>query len=140
MPVFLQICAAVVTTAIVAIAIATVRTMVRFERAAETFTETADLIRRSVSEVREVTHEAHELVASLADAGERLRGTVSSFAQIGNRVSNLSHSVVDEVEAPVREIVALVRGVRTSASFLFERLSSRVTSRFTATNGGSNHE
>src|SRR5262245_32798442 len=111
MPVFLQICAAVVTTAIVAIAIATVRTMVRFEQAAEKLTETADVVRRSISEVREVTHEAHELVSSLADAGDRLKGTISRFADVGNRVSSLSHAVVDEVEAPVREAVAVARGV-----------------------------
>jgi len=140
MPVFLQICAAVVTTAIVAIAIATVRTMVRFERAAEKLTETSDVVRRSISEVREVTHEAHELVASLAEAGDRLKGTISNFAEIGDRVSGLTHAVVDEVEAPVREAVALARGVRTSATMLFERLSNRVTRRMPATNGGNYHE
>ena len=136
MPVFLQICAAVVTTAIVAIAIATIRALGRFEKTAEAFTQTADQVRRSISEVREVTHEAHELVASLSEAGDRLKDTATRFSEIGNRVSGLSRSVVDEVEAPIREAVALARGVRTSATMLFERLSNRVTRRIAATNGG----
>lgn len=139
MPVFLQICAGVVTTAIVAIAIASVRAMVRFERAAETLTETADVVRRSVSEAREVTHEAHELVAALADAGDRIRGTAVRFSELGDRVATLSRSVVDEVEQPVREAVALARGVRTTAAMLMERLSQRVTRRVHATNGGFDH-
>jgi hypothetical protein len=87
-----------------------------------------------------VTHEAHELVASLSEAGDRMKDTVTRFAEVGNRVSRLSHTVVDEVEAPVREAVALARGVRTSATLLFERLSHRVTRRFAATNGGNDHE
>ena len=139
MPVFLQICAGVVTTAIVAIAIATVRAMLRFERAVDTLTATADVVRRSVSEAREVTHEARELVASLADAAERVKDTALRFSDIGDRVSTLSRSVVDEVERPVREAVALARGVRTTASTLIERLSHRVTRRVSAANGGSNH-
>jgi uncharacterized protein YoxC len=139
MPVFLQICAGVVTMAIVAIAIATIRALVRFERVAETLTETADVARRSISEAREVTHEAHELVAALADAGDRVKATVNRFSELGDRVATLSRSVVDEVEWPVREAVAVARGVRATATTLIERLSHRVNRRLTATNGGLNH-
>ena len=61
------------------------------------------------------------------------------FEAVGDRAVTLSDTVLQEVELPVRTVVALMRGVRYGAQQLVERLTQRFTGRV-STNGGRNYE
>jgi len=139
MPVLLQICAVIVTTALVAIAVVTVRTMLRFEKAAEEFTETTVLIRDSIDQFQSVTRETHELIESLSDIVPSVRRTASRLEMIGERTARLSSAVLEEVETPIRTAVAVARGVRAGTSRLVERLTQRFAHRSADHNGGYEH-
>lgn len=139
MPALLQICAVIVTIALVAIAIVTIRTMIRFEKAAEQLAETAVAIRDSFEQFQVITREAGELVNSLQDVVPYLTRTASRFEALGERAANLSSSVLEQVETPLRTVVAVLRGLRTGTSQFFERVGHRITHRTTMNPGGSAH-
>ena len=138
MPMLVQVCVVIVTAALAAIAIMTIRAMSRFEKAAEKISETADAVQRSVAEIGNVTREAHEIVNSLGEVAPRVRGVVSRFEALGERTATLSTAVLEEVEAPVRTAVALSRAVRAGTSELLHRLTSRFRST-DQNNGGFRH-
>jgi hypothetical protein len=122
----------------VGIAIVTIRTMIRFEKAAEQLAETAVAIRDSFEQFHVITREAGELVNSLQDIVPYLTRTASRFESLGERAVNLSSSLLEQVETPLRTVVAVFRGVRTGTSQFFERVGHRITQR-TPIPGGSSH-
>jgi uncharacterized protein YoxC len=140
MQVLLQICAVIVTMALVAIAVVAVRAMARFEKTSEELGRTAEAIRESIGQVQSITHEAKELIGSLGGAVQQIRGTASRFQDLGDRAARLSTSVLEEVETPVRTVVAVARGVRSGTSVFFERIGNRLGHRFAHRNGGTEHE
>lgn len=139
MPVLLQICAVIVTMAIAAIAVVTVRAMVRFETAAKEFTQTAEMVRRSIAEIHEVTREVQAVTASVSEFVPRVKGMASRFENLAGRATGLSHAVVAEI-APIRSAVAVANGVRSGAARLFRALTKRPSRHRTLTNGGLDHE
>ena len=139
MPMLVQVCVVIVTAALAAIAIMTIRAMRRFEKAADKISETADMVQRSVAEIGNVTREAHEIVISLGEIGPRLKGVAARFEAIGERTATLSSAVLEEVEAPVRTAVALSRAVRSGTTELLHRLTSRFRSTTNQNNGGFRH-
>jgi hypothetical protein len=120
-----QVCLVLVTAAFVAVSIMTVRAMTRIEKAADEFSRTAQSVQRSMALVEDVTHEVHELVGSMGEATPKLRRAASMFGELGERLALLSHSLIDEVEAPVRNAVAIARGVRSGTAFFVNRLTKR---------------
>jgi len=137
MPVLLQVCLVIVTTAVTVIAIVTVRAMTRFEKVATEFQHTAQAARASLAEVQVVTHELRELVSSVSEVVPRFRTIVNRFEDLGERTAQMSSDLLEEVEAPVRTAVAIVRGVRRGTSTLFDRLMQKFAHRQSpTTNGG----
>ena len=137
MPLLLQICVVIVTMALVAIAFATIRAMRRFEGAAEQFSQMADAIEKSVVGVQDVTREMHEVVATLGQVAPHVHRMVARFESLGERAAHLSESVLDQVEAPVRNAVAVAQGVRRGTAFFLDRLIHRHTR--SHSNGGYDH-
>src|SRR5688572_33045868 len=87
MPVILQICAAVITVTFVILAIVAMRTMVRFERAADSFSKTAEEVRTTISDVKDTTHELREVVTAWRDAVTPVQGVAKRIAELGNRAT-----------------------------------------------------
>ena len=139
MSVLLQICFVIVTTAFVAIAVATIRVMQDFRRASDNFARLAEEGRQLIDQLRNVAQEAGDIVGSFRDVAPRVRRVVERFASIGVRTADLSDALIHEVEEPIRTAVAVARGVRFGALQLIERLSRRFTGR-SSTNGGGNYE
>lgn len=136
MPVLLQICAVIVTIAIAAIAIATVRAMGRFEKVAAEFQETAQAARTTLADVHKVTDEIRQLVNDAGEVVPRFKAVMHRFEQIGERTAQLSSDLLEQVEAPVRTAVAISRGVRRGTWSLFDRLKQRFALRRSPMNGG----
>ncbi len=137
MSAFLQICFVIVTMAIVAIAVATIKVMQRFRKATDEFSVMAEEGRQLLGQLRSVSREAGEIVGAFRDVAPRVRRVVDRFESIGERTATLSNAVIHEVEAPIRTAIAMARGVRFGAQQLVERLSRRFAGRSSG-NGGLN--
>jgi uncharacterized protein YoxC len=135
----IQICAVIVTLALVAIAVATVRAMLRLERAADEFSQTNNAIQKFLAESKTVTHQIQEVVGRAGSVVDQVRGVADRFQEVGERTARLSSAMVDEVEAPIRTAVAAMRGVRAGTGFLLDRLTNRLAHRRSAINGGNSH-
>jgi uncharacterized protein YoxC len=143
MPVILQICAAVITLTFVVVAIVAMRTMVRFERAADSLSktteQTAEVVRGAISDVKEVTHEMREVVSALSDTIAPIKGVGKRIADLGNRATDLTSSIVEEVEIPMRSVVALTTGIRTGTSYFLDRVLERLGRRSTTMSTTNEH-
>jgi uncharacterized protein YoxC len=134
MTVLLAVCAVVVTIAIAALAIATVRAMNRFQNTAEEIQKTAEMLRGTIAQAEGVIREVHELADSFGTAVSPLRRAAGGIEQLSNRAVGISHTVLNEIEAPVRTTMALINGFRTGTRSLVSALTRRV--QHTHSNGG----
>lgn len=134
MTVILTVCAVVVTVAIAALAIATVRAMNRFENTAEEIQKTAEMLRGTIAQSEAVIREVHELADSFGSVVPPLRRAADGIEQLSNRAVGISHTVLNEVETPVRTTLALINGFRTGTQSLVSALRRRV--QHTHSNGG----
>jgi uncharacterized protein YoxC len=125
MSILLEVCVVIVTVSIAAIAIATIRTMKRFEDAAEEMTKTAESVRSSIAQAEVMTRQIQGLATSIETVVTPLKRTSTKVEQIGDRVANLANLVVNQVEAPIRNTSALLTGVRTGARSLVQALVRR---------------
>jgi len=122
-----QVCVVIVTLAVVASAVAAWRIQNRFEKLAHK-------ISLGIDEARRATTEAQQVIFTLQDIAHGLRRSSLQFESIGDRMSRLASTVLDEVEKPTRGVLALARGVQAGAAALFRRNSPHAsTHRF---NGG----
>ena len=124
-----QVCLVLITAAFLVVSIVTVRALARIEKAADEFTRTAQSVQRSMALVEDVTHEMHELVGTMGKATPQLHRAVSMFGDLGVRLARLSSALLDEVELPVRNALAVARGVRSGTAFFVNRLSQRTALR-----------
>jgi uncharacterized protein YoxC len=129
----LLICAVIVTIAVVVTAISVARLTKRLTRVSEE-------MQLWLVQVRQVTGETHEVVSSLRDAVQPVQRVAGHFAELGERTARLSASLLEEVEAPVRTVVAITRGLRTGTSQFLGRLNSRFRHGRPATDGGIRYE
>jgi len=135
-----EICVVVASLAVVAIAVATVRTMYRVEKAMDQASRLTAEIQQWVSQVGELTHEARETLGSVRGVIEPIRRVVDRFETLSEQTADLSAAVLAEVEPPLRTAVAVARGVKSVTAYFLERLSHRFTHGRSAANGGSNSE
>jgi len=137
MPVLLQVCAVIVTLAIVAIALAVTRAMTRFVVASDEFTRTAETIRSSVAQAEAMTRQLRELANELESIVPPIKKVATRFGDLGERAAGITSAVLSEVEAPVRNTLALITGVRTGTRSLLGAITRRMGQ---PTNGGYPHE
>jgi hypothetical protein len=135
-----QVCMVVVTLAIVAIAVATVRAMGRAERATARFAQLTGEIRRLVVQANELTRETRDAVVSARGVITPVGRVVERFEALGLRTADLSMALLEEVEIPLRVGAAVARGVSAVTTHFMAGLSRRFTDGRSATNGGSAHD
>lgn len=121
----LQVCAVIVTIAIVAIAFVLVRTLAKFEKTAEQLSETAISIRDSLEQFQVLSRRANDLVTSLQEVVPHIRRTAERIESLGTRAAGLSSSLLEAVETPVHTVTAIIRGVRTGATSFLQKLKQR---------------
>jgi uncharacterized protein YoxC len=135
-----EIAAAVASLAVVVIAVATVRTMFCIEKATNQISQLTKEIQQGVGQVNEFTREVRETLASARGVIAPIRRVVDRFETLGQRTADLSATVLEEVEPPLRTAVTVARGMRSVTAYLLERLSHRFTRGRSATNGGYDSE
>jgi hypothetical protein len=121
----LEVCAIIVTVAIAVIAIMTIRAMHRFESAAIEFKRTARMVRASVAEAETVTRQVQELAGSIETVVSPLKRAAHRVEELSDRAVGLSNVVLNEVEGPIRNTLALITGVRTGTRSLMGALTRR---------------
>jgi len=138
----LQICAIIVTVSIAAIAIGVLRAMKSFTEATEEFRKTTDVARASIAEIDVVTRQIRELAQSVEGVVAPLQRASSRVENLTQRAVNLSSAVIDQIESPITQTVALMTGVRTGTRTLFQRIAGRLAGRMghATSNGGYRHE
>jgi uncharacterized protein YoxC len=136
MPALIQICIVIVTVGLLAIAVTTIRMMLRFDRATEELPQMIHAVRESAVKFDLVTHEARTLVASVQECVPPVLRVVDRFETVGQRTADLSSALLEELELPVYTAAAVARGVRSGADHFLKRLMDRFTHRFSPTHGG----
>jgi uncharacterized protein YoxC len=129
----LLICAVIVTIAVVVTAVSVVRLSKRLSNVSEE-------IQLWLVQMRQVTGETREVMTSLRGIVQPVQRVVDRFEQLGEATARMTASLLEEVEAPVRTVVALTRGVRTGTSQFLGRLTSRFRHGRAATDGGIRYE
>ena len=140
MPALIQICIVIVTIGLVAIAVMTVRTMARLNKATEELSQLTHEARGSVVQFDLVAHEARALMASVRDCVPPVRRVVDRLEAVGQRTADLSSALLEGFELPVFTAAAVTRGVRSGANHLLKRLMHRFTHRHSSIHGGYDHE
>ena len=125
MPVVLQICAVIVTIAIVAIAAATIRSSNRLVKATDEMKSLSYDVQQWVVQARQVTENAQSILSSVHETVQPLRRVAERFEGIGDRAASLSEAVLTELERPVFNALAFTRGIRSGAAYFFDRLNVR---------------
>ena len=134
MNVLLGICAVLVTIAFVALTIAAVRALNRFQEVASQLEQTTRRLDESIAGVQAVTREAQDLISSAGQAVPHIQRAARSLETVGTRAAGLGHALLNEVEVPLRTAIRLFRGARYTAGSLLEKLASREHARMH--NGG----
>jgi uncharacterized protein YoxC len=137
MPVLIQVCAVVVTLAMVVIAFATMRATRRLEVAGQEFSRTAEVVRESVRKAEGVAREVQELAVALKSIAPPVRHAADQFGALAERVAEVSNAMLDEVESPIRTTLAVLTGVKTGTRSLFGALARRAHGQHR--NGGGDH-
>ena len=140
MPALIQICIVIVTFALLAIALMTVRMIDRFNKATEELKHLTQTVRQSAVKFDLVTGEAHGLMASLRDCVPPVLRIVDRFEAVGQRTADLTSTLLEELELPVFAAAAVSRGVRSGARHFLKRLINRFTHRYLPINGDHDHE
>ena len=125
MSVLLEICAVIVTIAFAIIAIAVLRAMKRFEDATDAFKKTAAVVRASVEDAATATRQVQELADSLESVVPPLRRAAGRVEELSDRAVRLSNVVLNEVEGPIRNTVAMITGVRAATRSLVGSLTRK---------------
>ena len=138
MSTILVLCAVVVTVAIATIAVVMLRAVQRFEASAIEFNRTAEAVRSSVQDAQAVMRQVQDLTTAFEQVVPRLQAIAAGAEHLGQRAFRLSNGILDEVERPIHDTLAVLAGVRTGARVLVGALVRRA--RHAETNGGNPHE
>lgn len=141
MPEWLQIWIVVVTTALVTIALFALRDLRRFvDKVTSDLSQMTRIVRESASRIDRVADETEGLLTSVRNTVSPVQRVVQRLEAIGQRVTDLATSLLDEVEPPLQTASALAQGVRAGTGLFMKRLMNRVTHRQSQNHGGDHHE
>lgn len=140
MPALFEVCAVIVTMAVVIMAVETVRTLQRMGATAEEVRRLLPAVRQSLAHLDELAAETRAAIAPIQEITPAVRRMVGRFEVLGGRAANITATFLDEVEAPVVTALRVARGVRNGAAQLFQRWTNRSTQPHSPHNGGSPSE
>ena len=140
MPVLLQICIAILTVGMLVMVVASLRIMSLFGLVARDIHRTSLAVRESAARLDLIADEARTLMTSLDSCVKPVLRIANRFEGVGERVAELTTTLLEELEAPVFTVAALARGVRAGTQLLLGNLVHRISHRYSPNHGGSDHE
>ena len=136
MSLLVEICAVIVTMSIVAIAVATMRTLNYMRILVNEFRVLVPDVRRTLARVDALAEEAQAVIAPLKESTSALQRLACQFEALGGRAALLTSTVMEEVETPVFTAVLVARAVRNGAAQLFRRFTRKFNPISSPQNGG----
>jgi len=109
----LSICIVVVTIALVVLAVAAFRVLVRVGTAVERATETMIVLTKLLEDATRTSAEFRELAESLEGVSKSLREPAARLGEVGDRIASTSSGLLDQVEDPLRRVVSLVQMIKS---------------------------
>jgi len=135
MPLIAQICMLLVTIALVAMAVMTIRLMLQTRKLIQTATRSLAELPALIEDAKRMSARADELLLAFSQITNSARSGVSQLEGFATRTSALVSHLLDEVEPPVSRTVGLIRGIKAGASFLFQRWHERASQQSPTTQG-----
>jgi hypothetical protein len=123
MPALIQACIVLLTVALIALCIVTIRALSRIEKAVDRVGASAEHLGHAITEARGLAHEAHEVLEVVGDAATRIQRITTRFEGLSERAISVSRMALEEVAAPVGMMAAVVRGVRSGLGMIASRLT-----------------
>lgn len=123
MPAIVQVAIVLLSAALIALCVVTIRALSRIEKAVDRIGTTAEQLGVAITEARGIAHEAHEVLEVVGDAASRIQRVTTRFEGLSERALSVSRTVIDEVAAPVGMAAAVVRGVRSGLGLIASRLT-----------------
>ena len=140
MPVLLQICIVVLTVGMLVMMVASLRIMSLFGMVARDIHRSSLAVRESAARLDLIADEARTLMTSLDSCVKPVLRIANRFEGVGERVAELTTTLLEEMEAPVFTVAALARGVRAGTQRLLGNLVHRIRHRYSPNHGGLDHE
>lgn len=138
--VLFQVCAVVSTLALVTLSVGLTMLFLRIRTLTQEVGQMVETVKTSTTRIETfINEEAVKVVRQMHDVIPPIRRAAESLEAVGERTARLSHAVLEEVEAPVRTAVAVLRGVRAGTDRLFQTFTRRSAPPKTHYNGGHDH-
>ncbi|NOT32948.1 MAG: hypothetical protein HOP12_02125 [Candidatus Eisenbacteria bacterium] len=125
MPLLAQICILIVTVALVAVAVVSIRLMLQTKALIENANVSLGKLPALLEDVQRTSDRADELLHAFSRITRSAESGVSAVEQLTNRATGLASSLLDEVERPIAQTVGIMRGIRAGAQFLMQRWQTR---------------
>ena len=122
---FVQVCLALIAAGQIVFVVAVVITMNRIGRTADRLEAAIEPLTDLLVDAKVTSGEVRELVTSLEQVSASVLGISDRLGTVSDRAAAISSALLDQVEPPVRQVTALVQGVKAGAGFLLERWTDR---------------
>lgn len=139
MPLLVQVCIAVATLAIVAMAIGVLGALKQIKHTAEQAELTMERVQAAIPTFVATAEDARLALDTVHRIGAHVDRIGENVEQVGDKAARISNLVLNQVLAPVTKVAALVTGVRAGTSYLVNGLR-RNPRTLTPYQGGNNHE
>ena len=120
MTTLIQVCIVVVTIAVVVVAYVAARTMLQFEATAKKFQAGYARFEEVLEDSRQTSRKVRDLVSVLEQIANSMRTGIERIEAVVDRATSMSSMVLDEIAPPVRNVVAVMRGLRSGFRVLTE--------------------
>lgn len=128
MPIVVQACIVIATLAIVVLTIMAIRLMRRLEALSTAASRSLGRFDAFLEQSQKASVRIDGMLVSLEHMTGSVRASVDHLGAVVHRATGLTSSVLDEVERPVRNAVAMFRAVQAGAAFLAQRWTGQPTS------------
>jgi len=121
MSTLVQICVVVVTIAVALMAYASLRMLIQLQATTRKFEERMVHLEGILQDSREAFRRVIELVGVLERIAASVETRVMRIEAVVDRATSVGSTVLDEIEKPVRDAVAVVRGLRSGVRAITDR-------------------
>lgn len=125
MSTIVQICVVVGTIAVVVMAFIAVRLMFQLQTTTKKFARGYARVEQILEESRDTSRKVGELVDVLEQIAVTVRTTAGKVEGVVDRAASVSSTVIDEVEQPIRGVVAWIHGLRSGVRTMARRWNGR---------------
>lgn len=139
MPILIQICIVIATIALAATAVALIRVLGQVRKTAAQVERTMLHVDGAIPTLVLAVEDARGVLDTVNHVAARADRIAGDFEHVGGRAAKLSTLLVDQVLTPASQVAAIVSGVRSGASFLFDGWLKRRRAT-TPSTGGNHHE